>query len=157
MNPVPEVLLSIRQTSGWLRERARIQIGTRCDRCDGRSFMVAAWKEHQWGRAAYDRELEGARKRVAEAKDAGVDVPLTYSGPYPSLAARRAITYSKGALFLDALRHDLGEAIFWRGLLEFTRVHAGGTVDSRDFQRAFERVSGRRLSRLFDDWVFGPA
>ena len=51
-------------------------------------FMVAAWKERRWGRPAYERELELARKRHAVAVAAGFDVPLTFSGRYPSL--RRA-------------------------------------------------------------------
>jgi aminopeptidase N len=118
------------------------------------TFMVAAWKEHRWGRAAYDREMELARRRHQRAIEAGIDVPLTHAGPYPSLALRRAIQYSKGALFLDALRTELGDDAFWRGLRDFTRRHAGGVVRSRDFQRAYERASGRDLSALFDRWVY---
>ena len=59
----------------------------------------------------------------------------------------------KGALFMDRLRRDLGERTFWAGLRSFTRTHAGTTVDSRDFQRVFERTSGRSLEALFDEWV----
>jgi aminopeptidase N len=39
-------------------------------------FMTAAWKEHKHGRAAYDREMELARRRLQFAKDAGFDKPL---------------------------------------------------------------------------------
>ena len=73
------------------------------------TFMVAAWKEHRWGRPAYDRELAILQRRADEATAAGLDVPLTYSGGYPSLGLRRAITYSKGALFMDRLRRELGD------------------------------------------------
>ncbi len=118
------------------------------------TFMVAAWKEQRWGRAAYDREMEIARRRYARAVEAGLDVPLTYPGPYPSLGLRRAITYSRGALFLDALRTELGDAAFWQALRSYTRAHAGGVVTSRDFQRAFERSSGRDLSAIFNRWVY---
>lgn len=119
------------------------------------TFMVAAWKEHRWGRASYDRELDVARQRVRAAADAGFDVPLTFHGPYPSLSTRRAIQYSKGALFLDRLRAEVGEPAFWRGLRAFARAHAGATVVSRDFQQAFERASGRDLGPIFDEWVYG--
>ncbi len=121
------------------------------------TFMVAAWKEHRWGRMAYDRELDLARQRVDRAKQAGVDVPLTWAGPYPSLQLRRAITYSKGALFMDRLRRELGDQAFWRALKAYTRRHAGGVVDSRAFQRDVERSSGRQLQPLFDEWVYGGA
>lgn len=118
------------------------------------SFMVAAWKEHRWGRAAYDREMDLFRARVEKAKAAGVDVPLTFHGPYPSLGLKRAIVYSKGALFMDALRAEMGEAAFWAGLKRYTRTYAGGAADSRDFQRAMQAETARPLGPLFDQWVF---
>jgi aminopeptidase N len=118
------------------------------------TFMVAAWKEHRWGRAAYDREMELSRARLARVRESGFDVPLTYGGDYPSLGARRAIAYSKGALFMDALRRELGEAAFWAGLKRFTREFAGRSATSRDFQRAYQKSSRRDLSALFEEWVF---
>ncbi len=119
------------------------------------SFLVAAWKEARWGRAAYERELDLFRKRRQRAVDAGFDVPLAYTGTYPSLGVRRAIQYAKGALFLDLLRRELGERAFWAGLKRFTRENAGGTVVSADLRVAFERESGRDLGPLFREWV-GP-
>jgi aminopeptidase N len=118
------------------------------------TFMVAAWKEHRWGRAAYDREMELARGRVARVREGGLDVPLTYGGEYPSLGAKRAVTYSKGALFMDSLRRELGEEAFWAGLKRFTREYAGRSATSRDFQRVYQKSSGRDLSALFDHWVY---
>jgi aminopeptidase N len=118
-------------------------------------FMTAAWKEHRFGKAAYDGELGIARARLARAREAGFDKPLAFAGPYPNLATRRAVQYSKGALFLDHLRTLLGDEAFWAALKRFTRTHAGGTVDSRDFQRSFEESSGRDLNATFSQWVFG--
>jgi aminopeptidase N len=118
------------------------------------TFMVAAWKEHRWGRAAYDREIELARGRVERVRETGLDVPLTYGGEYPSLGAKRAIAYSKGALFMDALRRELGEQAFWAGLKRFTREFAGKSATSRGFQRVYQESSGRDLSGLFEEWVY---
>ncbi|HEX9947262.1 MAG TPA: M1 family metallopeptidase [Allosphingosinicella sp.] len=116
-------------------------------------FMTAAWKEHRFGRAAYDGELDIARARLGRARQAGFDKPLTFAGPYPDIATRRAVQYSKGALFLDHLRTLLGDKAFWAALKRFTRAHAGGVVDSRDFQRSFEESSGRDLTATFNAWV----
>ena len=118
------------------------------------TFMTAAWKEHRYGRAAYIAELDVARARLAKASELGFDKPLAWNGQYPSLGTRRAIQYSKGALFMDHLRRELGERAFWSGLRKFTRDHAGGTVTSIDLQRAMERSSRRDLSALFATWVF---
>ncbi len=118
------------------------------------TFMTTAWKEHRYGRAAYDAELAVARARLDKARAAGFDKPLAWDGSYPTLGTRRAVQYSKGALFMDHLRVILGEEVFWAGLRRYTRAHAGGTVTSLDFQRAMEAASGRDLQPLFAEWVF---
>ena len=118
------------------------------------TFMAAAWKQHRWGEASYERELETARTRWLAAREAGWDRPLAFAGRYPDLRTRRAIQYSKGALFFVELRRLLGDDAFWQGLRSYTRMHAGGTVESSDLQRAFEAASGRDLASLFADWVY---
>lgn len=117
-------------------------------------FMTAAWKEHRFGRAAYDAELDIGRTRLARARQAGWDKPLAFAGAYPSIGIRRAIQYSKGALFMDHLRTTLGDDAFWAGFKRYTRGHAGGIVTSVDLQRAMERSSGRDLSGHFASWVY---
>ena len=120
------------------------------------TFLVAAWKEHRFGDAAYRAELAVADRRLARARALGFDKPLAWAGTYPSLGTRRAVQYSKGALFLAALRERIGDDAFWSGLRSYTRRHAGGTVVSHDLQVALEEASGRDLSRTFREWVYGP-
>lgn len=119
------------------------------------TFMVAAWKEHSIGKVAYQQELDNARRRVERVRTLGFEKPLAWGGKYPTLGARRAVQYSKGALFLAHLREVIGEAAFWKGLRNFTQRHAGGIVTSKDFQRAMEESSKRDLSQLFGEWVYG--
>lgn len=118
------------------------------------TFMVAAYKEQRWGHAAYEQELALAQKRWQVAIDAGQDKPLAYPGEYPSLKIRRAIQYYKGAIFMDALRRELGDTVFWNGLRRYTMAHAGASVTSRDLQTAMEQAAGRKLDVLFGKWVY---
>ena len=119
--------------------------------------MTAAWKQERFGNAAYAKEIEILRGRRAQLIERGWDKPLAWSGDYPSLGYRRAVQYSKGALFLAELRAAIGEEAFWSGLRAYTRSFAGKTVVSRDFQKAMERASGSDLSAIFGEWVYGPA
>jgi aminopeptidase N len=118
-------------------------------------FMVAAYKERRWGRQAYEHELGLLRTRHQAAVDAKFDVPLTFGGEYPSLRMKRAIVYSKGALFVDRLRETMGERPFWAALKKYTRRFAGRAVVSQDFQRVFAAETDKDLSGLFDEWVYG--
>ena len=119
-------------------------------------FMAAAFHEHRWGRGAYDRDLKEARARYQVAIDAGFDVPMTFDGDYPSLRLKRAVVYSKGALFLDVLRTAMGDQAFWAALKKYSRVYAGGLATTGDFERLFESESRTDLSQLFRSWVYGP-
>ena len=119
------------------------------------TFMTAAWKEHRYGRAAYEAELDVARSRLEKARALGYDRPLAWDGVYATLSVRRAIHYSKGALFMAHLRTTLGDGAFWSGLRRYTHDHAGGIVTSIDLERAMETSSGQDLRPLFAEWVFG--
>lgn len=119
------------------------------------TFMVAAWKEQKFGHAAYEAELEVARVRLERARKSGFDKPLAWGGLYPSLGTRRAVQYSKGALFLAHLRIEIGDDAFWAGLRRFTQRHAGQTVTSDDLQNAMQKASKRDLSSQFTEWVYG--
>ena len=118
------------------------------------TFMTAAWKQAQFGEKAYQAELDIARQRVKRAQAIGFDKPLAWDGAYPSIGTRRAIQYSKGALFLDYLRSELGEAAFWRGIAHYTKLYEGKTVRSQDFERSMSQASGRDLSAIFAKWVY---
>lgn len=119
------------------------------------TFMVAAWKEHRFGEATYQQELDIFRNRRDKLRARGWDKPLTWDGDYPSLGYRRAVQYSKGALFLAELREAIGDGAFWEGVRSYSRAHAGRTVTSRDFQSAMEHASERDLEQLFAEWVYG--
>jgi aminopeptidase N len=116
------------------------------------TYMTAAWKQHQHGQSGYDQEMTVARTRYDAVKAKGLDKPLAFPGEYKG---RQVIQYSKGALFLDHLRTLLGDDLFWSGIRTYTREHAGGTVTSIDFERSMEKASGRDLSTVFAEWVFG--
>jgi aminopeptidase N len=118
-------------------------------------FMTAAWKEERWGHAAYEGEMVVARKAWDAAKKAGMDEPLSWRGVYPSLRDRRRIAYGKSMIFLDVLRSELGDDLFWRGVRRYTQVNAGRSVTAMDLEKAFEATSGRDLSATFKTWVYG--
>ena len=88
--------------------------------------------------------------------DAGWDVPLTYAGEYPSLSIKRAITYSKGALFLAHLREAMGERAFWAALARYTRRFAGQSASTSDFQRVLAAEADGDLTDSFAKWAYGP-
>ncbi|HYO97219.1 MAG TPA: M1 family aminopeptidase [Polyangiaceae bacterium] len=118
-------------------------------------FMVAAYKEQRWGPRAYAHELGLLRARHQKARDENFDVPLTFAGEYPSLRIKRAIVYSKGALFAHRLRQAMGDRAFWVALARFTRDFTGRAAVTQDLQRVFAAHTSEDLSGLFHEWAYG--
>jgi aminopeptidase N len=63
--------------------------------------------------------------------------------------------YEKGGAVLHMLRSQLGDDLWWRAINQYVTANAMGSVETVDFARALERVSGLNFARFFDQWVFG--
>ncbi|MFI5252749.1 MAG: M1 family aminopeptidase [Bacteroidota bacterium] len=68
-----------------------------------------------------------------------------------------ALVYNKGASFLHMLRHILGDSVFFKGMYAYahdsTLIY--NTASTPDFERNMESVSGKDLSYLFQEWIYG--
>jgi len=120
------------------------------------TFFEHVWREKQLGRDEYDFGLKGdldAYVAEAHGRYRRAIVCQDYDAPL-DLFDRHL--YEKGGLVLHALRIELGDLLFWRGVRAYLTGHANGVVETRDLQRAMETVSGRSLGRHFEQWVMTP-
>jgi len=117
-------------------------------------FMSDAYIEKHQGRAAYNQKILELRDRMKKLREEGKDRPLHWEKWKDAHEALGPIPYIKGALFLERLRAELGDEIFWRGIGSYTSDNSLRLVDSGDFERAMEKASGRDLKTLFDEAVY---
>jgi aminopeptidase N len=118
------------------------------------TFMAAAYDEHRFGRAAYDRDIEAARVRYEQVRQKTGDRPLVFPSWDRPTADDRTIVYQKGAYVLHLLREMLGDQRFWKGIRDYTRRYWGQSVTTPDFQHAMEASTGKDLSDFFATWVY---
>lgn len=62
--------------------------------------------------------------------------------------------YPGGAVRLHTLRSIMGDEDFWNGTRVYLKRYAGKTVETEDFRRVMEEVSGRSLVQFFDQWIY---
>ncbi|NKB71202.1 MAG: hypothetical protein GKR89_29370 [Candidatus Latescibacteria bacterium] len=62
--------------------------------------------------------------------------------------------YPGGAARLHTLRSIMGDEDFWNGTRAYLKRYAGKTVETEDFRRVMEEVSGRSLVHFFDQWIY---
>jgi len=60
--------------------------------------------------------------------------------------------YPGGAMRLNTLRKELGDAVFFEGVKQYVNKYCFSTVETEDFRRVMEEVSGRSLGKFFDQW-----
>lgn len=63
-------------------------------------------------------------------------------------------TYPGGAWRIHMLRHKLGDEIFWAAVTNYVNRFAGKVVETEDFKRCLEEVSGLNLTLFFDQWIY---
>jgi aminopeptidase N len=118
------------------------------------TFFEHVWREKSLGRDEYDfglkadldayvAEARGRYRRPIVCQD--YDAPLDLFDRH---------LYEKGGLVLHALRAEVGDELFWRGIHLYLEGHARGVVETRDLERAMQEVSGRGLGRFFEQWLF---
>lgn len=101
-----------------------------------------------------DRRLDTLRVMYRAAAARG-DLPLsslktdTRSDVWPALAL------SKGALLLDAIRREMGDAPFFQAMKDFFAANTTRKVTSADFRAAMEKTSKKPLAGLFTAWLDG--
>ena len=118
------------------------------------TFMVAAYKEHRFGREEYLKEIEKLRVRYERVREAGKDKSLVFPDWNNPTREDRSIVYNKGGYVLHSLREEMGELAFWRGLKEYTRKYWGKSVTTKDFQQAMQTASDKNLTAFFNKWVY---
>ncbi|GIH19317.1 M1 family metallopeptidase [Rugosimonospora africana] len=78
--------------------------------------------------------------------------PLNDPGPD---GVNDPVAYERGAMTLQVLRDRVGDQKFFQILRTWVATYKGGNATTADFQATAERVSGRQLDDIFNDWVYG--
>lgn len=120
------------------------------------TFSSGVYVEDVWGAASFEAQYQDWVNRyesgLAQGSAGHIAWPLQRfagSGPYVSTV------YYKGAVFLNALREEIGEEAFFSALQQYYREFQFGQARSSDLLAAFEQVSGRELDAFYEHWLFG--
>jgi aminopeptidase N len=115
-------------------------------------FLSWMWSEHSGGRSAqqfFDR-------LYAKKSSSGVWHPPPASPGGPADIFDSSV-YERGAMALQALRVELGDATFFPMLRDWHSSRRYGSASVADFTAYASAYSGRDLSHFFDVWLYQDA
>jgi len=114
------------------------------------SYAEALWFEHIGGKTAYHNYINNWDARPLSA-------PLFVSDSLNGDALFSRTVYDKGGWVLHMLRGVLGDSLFFQSLKSYASDPdlAYKSAVTENFQEVCEKVSGIKLDRFFQQWVYG--
>nr|MBP6233352.1 M1 family peptidase [Chitinophagaceae bacterium] len=109
-------------------------------------YSEALFVEYHYGKKAADEYVQGIRNNISN------DRPLI--GQYGVNKEGSGDMYNKGANLLHTIRQVINDdSVFKKILRGLNQDFYHQTVDSKDVEAYFSRVSGKDMSKIFDQYL----
>ena len=123
------------------------------------TYASGLYLESVQGKPALDGLMDYYQERYQRTLDSSGDHPISEGLAYFEIADPRAyggIVYAKGALFLDALRQEIGDAAFFGALQGYFQDFRYQIATGKDLLMAFETSAGTSLGSFYQTWGVTP-
>lgn len=117
------------------------------------SYAQVLYYEQQIGSGRATAQLDFYREMLSLHPDPTIPIGMGV-GDYESERDYAIFVYYKGALFLEALRRDVGDAAFYDALRRYYDANRYGYGEPGEFQTAAEIACSCELQGLFNRWVY---
>ena len=101
-----------------------------------------------------DSNVESYHKVYKEVEGRGNGRALVFENWGNLLTDVRNLAYFKGTYVIHLLKETLGDGAFWNALRYYSTKYIGKTVETVDFQKAFQESSGIVLNASFREWGY---
>ncbi|MCA9943396.1 MAG: M1 family metallopeptidase [Anaerolineales bacterium] len=116
-----------------------------------RNEGFATYVQLMWENRDDPEDFELAMEAIQSAVEGNGDAfPL---GDPPPAKLFSFNTYFGGAVFVHALRQEMGDDAFFNGLRTYFATYGGGTASDAEFQMIMEDAVGRSLEAFFVEWL----
>ncbi len=134
------------------------------------TYASMLWYEARDGfdgpKGGYIHAVYGSLRGLAASDQIGPDasaeerhrpgmVSPVYEHPWEAFR-RVSNPYPKGASMLHMLRMKLGDDVFFKGVQTWVKTRQHTTVETDEFRRVLEQVSGESLEHFFTQWATRP-
>ena len=114
------------------------------------SYSELLWAEHEKGPGAMESQLHNVMVESLTVDNVPVIQSARLEDYSPELWA---LTGSKGASVLGMLRYVVGDDVFFKSLKAYAEQYPWKSVNTDDFRKVVEKVSGQDLGYFFIQWI----
>jgi hypothetical protein len=114
------------------------------------AYSEVLWAEHEKGPGAAESQLHNVMVESLTVDN----VPVIQSARLEDFSPELwALTGSKGASVLSMLRYVVGDENFFKSLKAYAEQYPWKSVNTDDFRKVVEKVSGQDLGYFFIQWI----
>ncbi len=117
------------------------------------TFMEYVWMEAHFGKEQADYDRWNNVREWFQMRNLYLKPIVRHDFDDSSEFDQNA--YTKGALVLYMLRHQLGDDAFYGGLKHYLELNRGKNVVTADLTKAIEEATHTNVDQFFDQWVYG--
>jgi aminopeptidase N len=118
------------------------------------TYMEQCWLEDKYGADEMNYDFWRNQQAYFMEADHSYKRPIVTRKFESSWQMYDRHLYPGGGARLHMLRKLLGDEVFWSAVNQYLGEYMGKTVETEDFRRVLERVSGRSLVQFFDQWIY---
>lgn len=118
------------------------------------TYFTMRFIKHAYGEDAFIKELISSRNTIFKLSEGDEDYHIVHDNLSDMAKVTSGLTYQKGAWFLNMLCNYIGEKAFHKGIRDYYHRFFNSNATTTDLRKAFERASGKDLSRFFSQWLY---
>jgi aminopeptidase N len=117
------------------------------------TYFAILYQESVYGDEKRKEELLLDRKQILDyyKKNPSPIVDPSIKDPMKVLSVN---TYQKGGWVLNMLRRELGDTLFWEGIVAYYKKFQNSNALTEDFKTVMEEISGKNLDTFFHQWIY---
>lgn len=117
------------------------------------TYFGDLWEEHRWGRDRFLLSVNGTQGGGLGASRAYRRSTVHHQYVDPGRLFD-GYAYSRGGAVLHMIRGLLGDSLWWVAIHRYVTDNYARPVETEDFKRALEEVSGRDFDGFFNQWIY---
>lgn len=117
------------------------------------TYFAILYQESVYGDEKRKEELLLDRNQILDyyKKNPSPIVDPSIKDPMKVLSVN---TYQKGGWVLHMLRRELGDTLFWEGIVAYYKKYQNSNALTEDFKTVMEEISGKNLDTFFQQWIY---
>lgn len=120
------------------------------------TYCSALYLEHAYGPDTLNAVMAENKGAVLKYAKISPNTSIVDSTRKELMQLLNPNSYEKGAWVLHALRRELGDEMFWKGISAYYQSYQNSNASTEDLINSLEQSTGRPLRWFFEQWIFQP-